>query len=242
MGRKSRLKKERKEPYVWGNGSLKKSNETFLKDLSKPVYRFFKEKIHAEALCEGRVWLSTLETCRKYEDPLQGDKGEALHTYSVENIRGDGSDADFVEMCARLGLVVSEGCKNISIGQGKSSQIIQDAFLLCTTKEFNPSKLNGTFGNFCVEISNPIVFFEMLTEELKKIIPFKNGRMGAVVYDKREFTGVEKIPAPIGFIKPKDIYWEQKEFRFLWETNEPEKIKPFEVFCPSIAPLCKLIS
>ncbi|MEH4096549.1 hypothetical protein POX34_17270, partial [Escherichia coli] len=43
MGRKSREKKER-----------------HIKDRASPlkVYRFFKEKSHAEALCNGDVWLS----------------------------------------------------------------------------------------------------------------------------------------------------------------------------------------
>ncbi|ENL9638454.1 TPA: hypothetical protein P4F40_004968 [Escherichia coli] len=241
MGRKSRLKKERKETFPKVN--IKMNSKILTKDEPiRPVYRFFKEKIHAEALCDGKVWLSTLETCRAYEDPLQGDRGEAMHSYSVDNISGGSSDAGFVEMCSRLGIGIGEGCSNVSIGQGKSFYSIKDAFVLCTTKEFNPSKLNSTFGNYCVEIACPIIFFEEVTKALNKIIRLKSAKMGAVIYDKREFTGLEPIPGPIGFVKPKDIYSDQKEFRFLWETIEHVEIKPLEVHCPSIARLCKLVS
>ncbi|WP_395299045.1 hypothetical protein V1574_15595 [Enterobacter kobei] len=241
MRRKSRLKKERKETFTKVN-TKRKSNRVTRDEPIRRVYRFFKEKIHAEALCDGKVWLSTLETCRAYEDPLQGDRGEAMHSYSVDKISGSSSDADLVEMCSRLGIEIGEGCSNVTISDGQSFYSIKDAFVLCTTKEFNPSKLNSTFGNYCVEISEPSIFFEVVTEELNKIIPLKSAGMGAVIYDKREFTGLEPIPGPIGFVKPKDIYSEQKEFRFLWETIEHEEIKPLEVHCPSIARLCKLIS
>ena len=62
MGRKSREKKER-----------------HIKDRAIPlkVYRFFKEKSHAEALCNGDVWLSTIETCRRYEVILPANSGHA---------------------------------------------------------------------------------------------------------------------------------------------------------------------
>ena len=242
MGRKSRLKKERKESQIKGTIKIKTPKKIAPKATNAPVYRFFKEKIHAEALCNGKVWLSTLETCRAYEDPLQGDPGEGRHTYSVNYISGGSSDASFVEMSSRLGILIAKGCSGVVIENGSSSHSISDAYVLCTTKEFNPSKLNSTFGNFCVEISNPSVFFEQVSEELNKVIPLKSAKMGAVIYDKREFTGLEQVPGPIGFVKPKDIYSEQKEFRFLWETKEHTVIKPFELYCPSIAGFCKLIS
>lgn len=81
MGRKSREKKER-----------------HIKDRAIPlkVYRFFKEKSHAEALCNGDVWLSTIETCRRYEDPLQGDPDEAIQTYNSGFISGGSDDSRFV--------------------------------------------------------------------------------------------------------------------------------------------------
>lgn len=241
MGRKSRLKKERKEAHVREKKS-KSAKIIHPEDFDKPVYRFFKEKSHAEALCNGKVWLSTLQTCRSYEDPLQGDPGEAKHTYSVANISGGGSDASFVQMCSRLGIHVGAGSSNIRINRAISVMTIEDAFLLCTTKKYNPSKLNDTFGHFCVQISKPKEFFDRVSEELYKIFPLKNGAMGPVIYDKRDLTGLEKTPGPIGFVKPKDIYAEQKEFRFLWEIKEQQIIKPFELNCPSVASLCKMIS
>ncbi|HHS9474366.1 TPA: hypothetical protein ACTWZX_001408 [Raoultella ornithinolytica] len=238
MGRKSRLKKERKESHV-GERNLKSSKT---EDFSRPVYRFFKEKDHAEALCQGKVWLSTLQTCRAYEDPQQGDRDEAKHTYSIPYMSGSSSDPNIVEMSSRLGINIKAGNCNIRVIRGTSLTLIEDAFVLCTTKKYDPSKMNDTFGNYCVKISNPKEFFENVSDELNKVIPLKWGGMGAVIYGKREFTGLENAPGPIGFVKPKDIYSEQKEFRFLWESAEQKIIKPFELYCPLIAKLCKIIN
>ena len=52
------------------------------------VYRFFKELSHAQALLNGQVWLSTLNTCRQYENNAQGDQLEATRVISHGSFQG----------------------------------------------------------------------------------------------------------------------------------------------------------
>ncbi|MCP6036931.1 hypothetical protein NL368_26675, partial [Klebsiella pneumoniae] len=159
MGRKSREKKER-----------------HIKDRASPlkVYRFFKEKSHAEALCNGDVWLSTIETCRRYEDPLQGDPNEAIQTYSSGFISGGSDDSRFVSAAAHAGIHIGPGCSGITIQNCRSFNKMPDAFVLCTTLEFQPENLNDTFGNYCVEISNVEEFFGLITKKLKGLLDRKS--------------------------------------------------------------------
>ena len=242
MGKKSRLKKEQRE--------LKKIEQANSEVISKlvsidgynnPIYRFFPEKWQAEALCQGKVWISTLETCRSYEDPLQGDSEEATQIYKSGHIVGGGSDSNFVEMASRCGIAIGENCTNITISNGTNTQKLPDAFVLCTTREFKPESLSDTFGSYCVQISNPVEFFKRSSIELNKYIEIKEGGMGLVQYKDRIYTGLETPPGPVGFVKPSDIYSTQKEFRMLWIPTKKSAIKPFLLKCPEISELCNIV-
>ncbi|HFK5650932.1 hypothetical protein [Enterobacter ludwigii] len=244
MGMKSRLKKERRASYHQGDLHSVSKEQTSDYVPPKNIFRFFQDKEHAEALCKGDVWLTTLQRCREYDDPLQGDAKEATHTYNggTAVLHGDGTDHDFVTKAARLGIRVCPGAKNIQISGGFHSFSIDNAYVLCTTQEFNPSKLSATFGNYCVEISEPKEFFELVSAKLHHTVPIKHGYMGPVTYDKRDHMVHEPLPGPVGFVKPKDIYSEQKEFRFLWLTADRRDIQPFLLSCPEVAKLCRIIS
>ena len=188
------------------------------------------------------MWISTLETCRKYEDPLQGDPGEATQTYKSGNIVGDSSDSGFVEMASRSGIHVGGGCSNITISGCENVQRLPDAYVMCCTKEFSPEKLSDTFGNYCVRISNPKEFFKRVSVELNKESQIREAGMGLVKYKEREFTGLQPIPGPIGFVKPRDQYAPQKEFRQLWVPKNHQNIEPFLLTCSNVRELCVLIA
>ncbi len=235
MGKKSRLKKERKKLSTLEKKLFSIGN------YNKPIYRFFPEEWQAESLCNGNVWISTLETCRKYEDPLQGDSKEAIHTYNTGHIHGHGTNSNLVTIASRAGIHIDSSCKNITISDNKSIQQIQDAYVICFTHEFNPDLLSGTFGKYCVKISNPKEFFTRVSHELNNKSPIKEAAMGLVKYKKREFIGLENSPGPIGFVKP-SIYDPQKEFRNLWIPESQDNLDPFLLNCPSINELCSFIT
>ncbi len=243
MGRKSRLKKERKFLKCTGRGELKFS-EGVLNMTHKgkgPVYKFFQEEAHAEALCKGYVWLSTLETCRAYENKQRGDPSEAIHTCYYDYLTGGSSDADFVSAASRMGIKIDDGCHNLTFENPSHEVILPDAFVLCTTNEFIPAELSEDFGDYCVEISNPNEFFKRVSLALHDDIGMQRGAMGPVQYMSRDYHGTDETPRPIGFIKP-ESYSAQKEFRFLWIPQDENNIKPRGLRCQEITELCKRIT
>lgn len=241
MGRKSRLKKERKSQ------ACNRADDITFKAVNdsnpnpQSVYRFFEEEWQADALCRGDVWISTLETCRKYEDALQGDPYEAMHTYRSGAVSGNGTDPGFVEVARRSGIYIAPSVRNFSISGVTIVHSIPDAYVLCTTKEFNPEILSDTFGGYCVQIFNLPIFFERITTAINKKVCLERGSYADVKYRSRDFTGLNPPPGRLGFVKKIDGYSTQKEFRFLWEPKITDNLEPFLVTCPSVAELCKRI-
>src|SRR4051812_31281980 len=84
------------------------------------VYRFFQEEQHADALVDGLVWLSTLEECRRYEDPARGDRDEGTLTYNTGTITADGDDPTLQLVSQRCGIHIGPGCTNITISNNTS--------------------------------------------------------------------------------------------------------------------------
>ncbi|WP_181318092.1 hypothetical protein [Photobacterium angustum] len=145
-------------------------------------------------------------------------------------------------MAARSGIHIGEDCHNITISNATKIQKLPDAFVLCTTREYKPENLTDTFGKYCVKISNPVEFFKRTSIELNKHFEIQEGGVGLVQYRDRSYTGLEKPPGPIGFVKPSDKYSNQKEFRMLWVPKKDFTIKPFLLKCPDVAHLCSIVS
>jgi hypothetical protein len=206
---------------------------------SQSVYRFFQEEWQADALARGDVWLSTLETCRAYEDPAQGDPEEAHETYNSGHAVGSSDDQDFVEIARKSGIHIGPSCSNITLSNNTRKTVLPNAYVLCTTTEFSPENLSNTFGKYCVEITNPKEFFVRVSASLEKSIPIKEAVAGKVIYKDRHYTGMESPPGPIGFVKPPDLYATQKEFRFLWVPKNSTGLIPFLLKCPDASCLCR---
>lgn len=242
MGRKSRLKKERRELKLHGLTERSSKALLLLGEHNHSVYRFFQEEWQADALASGEVWLSTLETCREYEDPEQGDPEEAHENYNSGYAVGGSDDANFVEVARRSGIHIGPGCSNIILSENKRKTVLPDAYVLCTTTEFSFDKLSEKFGRYCVEITNPKTFFVLVSEFLEKSMRVKDAAAGKVIYKSRNYTGMESPPGPIGFVKPPEPYAPQREFRFLWIPENAKGLVPFLLKCPEAAQVCKRIT
>lgn len=241
MGKKSRLKWERRKLKVHGLSENSSRALVLLDEHSKSVYRFFQEEWQADALARGDVWLSTLETCRTYENPEQGDSEEGHETYNSGHAVGGSNDQELVEVARRSGIHIGPGCSNITISNNTRKAVLPDAYVLCTTTEFSPEKLSETFGRYCVEITNPRHFFIAISEALEGIVSIREAAAGNVIYKNRLYTGMEHPPGPIGFVKPPDLYASQKEFRFLWIPRDANALNPILLKCPDVGHLCKRI-
>ena len=242
----SNLKKERRKRKIRVKQKKKNSltpvlpkDVLFLDDYTGPVYRFFSEEWQAEDFIQGKLYLSTLEVCRGYEDAKQGDKEEGHQTYHTGHISGGSDDPDFVEKARRASVGIGPDCTNISIKDCTNTTFIKDAYVLCTTTEFSPEILSDTFGKYCVEIKHPRRFFLAVSKRVHTIATIKEAAMGNIIYKDRTYTGLDRPPGPMGFVKPSFPYADQKEFRFMWYVGEDFELQPFVLDCPEIKGMCK---
>ena len=206
------------------------------------IYRFFPEEWQAEALTNGDVWISTLETCRCYENPGQGDPEEATMTYNSGTITGDGDKPDVQLIARRSEISIGKDCTNITMSNNTCHTRLPDGYVLCTTDDFSPEKLSTTFGMYCVKINNPRLFFDRVTECLKQQTKLKKSVLGKVLYDDRFYKHTENPPGPIGFVKPRDKYSDQSEVRMLWIPENSVSLKPFSLSCHKVSELCERIA
>src|SRR5205085_8386763 len=80
------------------------------------IYRFFEDASYADALAAGQVWLSTLEKCRTYDDPLQGDPGEGSMLYKTGTVINRGlAKPTTLEIAQRAGIRIHPSCSNFTV-------------------------------------------------------------------------------------------------------------------------------
>jgi hypothetical protein len=207
-----------------------------------PVYRFFDAPEYADALAAGRVWISTLDTCRRYEDPRQGDSGEAHESYISGAITAHGDNPTLQLMAARSGIYIPPTAKHISLGGNARTSRIPDAYVLCLTEKYDPNEFTDTFGKHCVEVFDVRAFFQAVTEELVRNHRVFRGETGKVLYAERRYAGLQSPPGRIGFVKPADPYAAQREFRMLWHVEDWQTIKPFLLDVPAVTAYCRRIT
>ncbi|MBP1086059.1 MULTISPECIES: hypothetical protein [Pseudomonas] len=200
------------------------------------VYRYLDEEKHADDFARGEIYISTLEKCRQYEDPLQGDPHEGHDFYSTGPIiTGDGDDPDLVSIAARIGINMPPGAKNITISSGSATMVLRHAYVLCTTIGFESDTLQNTFGKYCVKIDNVHEFFHAISLCLHARVGVLCGMHRAIIYKDRMTVGVEPTPGPVGFVKPPDKYATQREYRFLWSKEPADDAQPLVISCPGAA-------
>lgn len=207
------------------------------------VYRYFDKEHHAEAFARGEIFVSTLKRCREYEDPLQGDREEAFERYNTgRTITGDGSDPAFVAMAANAGIHIGPDSKGITLSNNSRTSYLHDAYVLCTTLGAFEGEELESFGKYCVRINDVGGFHSKLTKNLLLTSNIERSVRGGVIYKERFYKEFESSPGLIGFVKPPDMYSNQREYRFLWYVPEGSSIAGKVVSCPEIARMVTRIS
>ncbi|MFJ4392985.1 hypothetical protein [Pseudomonas soli] len=131
----------------------------------KSVYRFIKSEVHADQLARGEIYISTLETCRGFEDPQRGDKEEGYERYfNKGTISGGGSNSEFVYQANQLGMLIGPDATGITIVGGERLTKLHDSYVLCTTMGFSRESLTESFGKYCVEIFDVDGFAKVVTQ------------------------------------------------------------------------------
>ncbi|HFJ4329205.1 hypothetical protein [Serratia liquefaciens] len=209
-----------------------------------PVYRFFDEEIYANSFCEGNIRISTLESCRAYENPEQGDKNEATWHHKIDSMLLNDPDEEQIRALQWAGFSVGQGSKNIYFENITTTTVLPDAYVLCMTKHLDPKAFSGSFGKYCVEISNAHYFFNLIHRKIVENHTKSrvDGLYGDINYSDRKSLNLQTPHTHIGFIKPVFPYASQREFRFLWVVEEQTcELKKLDIKCPEAAFLCKRI-
>ena len=116
---------------------------------------------------------------------------------------------------------------------------LRDAYVLSATTERNDNLFRESFGQFCVVIAAPGLFFQHVSSILSSMRLINSGLYGPVIYRERNYTGLEEMP-PIAFVKPADPYAQQREFRFSWHPLGV--CAPIDIIAPNIRDLCRRVA
>lgn len=171
---------------------------------------------------------------------MQGDVGEAQHTYKVVSLsHSTSSPAEFEFATRRVGLKIV-GCTDIQVRESTAVAKLADALVICWTSRLARSLLGDTFGRYCVEIGDSLAVYRAITHQLKSAVEVKDGFAGKVQYRARLFLDAEPEPAPLGFVKPAK-YADQEEVRMLWTLKNAEDLKPLVIYAPEVGRYCRLL-
>jgi hypothetical protein len=183
------------------------------------VYRFFKDPRHADALVAGRVWLSTLASCRHYEGDVQPTPLMPRADMVV------GGDPDF-------GFVARDGAP---VDRTIEIKPAADAFVLCVT-ELLQGDADAGRGDHAVEIRLPHLFRLAVQWRLKaRRQDFLGSDVGRVQYE----PGAALTP---GLVKAPDAYRTQQEIRFVYRVRNTARLEPILLRVPEMVGLCRRVS
>lgn len=205
------------------------------------LYRFFDSEQFADDFAEGRIWFSTLASCRAAEGSERGDPKEGAFVHSINRMnRSDNPtkfDAAMSQTGVFLGMQGDISLEDLTIIGGEP-----DSYVLCFTQRYAPKTMSAGFGKWCVKISRPLDFFRAITLAIAHVTEIDQAVIGPVEYLGREMTDYDAAKVPKFFLKPRDGYEHQQEIRMMWNrANIIWSPKPFLLPCPEIAPFCSLI-
>jgi hypothetical protein len=201
------------------------------------LYRYMDEAEYADAFVEGRLLISTLEACRRHDDPARGDPLDGVLMTTVNVVTNDPNEA--AEAAAIMG--IGGGGTNFYAYDNVQYHTVSNAYLICCSLEQSP-RLAEEMGPYCVEILQPESFASVIgwrmSEAARRYLP---GTFGAVQYDgdDRNFQNRESwLRRPHGLTK-RSQYSYQTEFRLLWRYADARR----DILnAPGIRGLCRRIA
>lgn len=124
---------------------------------------------------------------------------------------------------------------------GKGTRIVVNlnsinGFIYCTTTEFNKNVMESFECDCCVEIFDPLGFFDALSREISNKARFV--REGTVVYKAREQNYRFLKDFHPAMIKPIE-YQHQKEHRIIWESITSSAVEPFFAYTLDATKYCR---
>lgn len=153
------------------------------------LFRYDPPEVSSRIL-EGSIRVTTLMACRKAENQWARDAGEgtktttslpgrnSLNALHLANLLG--VDPRGIEVSGQ-NAVVTDGSNAVH-----RTERIEGAFLFCTSALENDSFMKRRFGDGCVKIKDPVAFFELIDQELRRAVA--PGSLGPCVVDDVEYA------------------------------------------------------
>lgn len=202
------------------------------------VYRFFDTEEHARELVGGYVNLSTFGFIRDCER-ARGDSKDGTLTYR--------SDLAWWQNGSKNAAAANLEAAGIHRSQDGLTQVFfdntyefrPDAYMYCTTLA-SGDKFRRVFGNFCVEISQPVFFLDRVMAACEERLDLETGAFFPLKYVGRVFRASEaKMPHPM-WVGSENCEWEQ-EARFVLFPKNSSGIRPVKIYAPGTLGLCRMI-
>ena len=207
------------------------------------VFRYFEKREEAEALCEGQVWLTTIERCRNHEKINARDEMEGKRLYTPGLIAGSSDDPANSQRAQRAGLGGMNFTNSIIL-LGTVEQRSPDAYIFCSTVRHDANAMEG-LGDFCVEIQQPCEFANQLLGAVHSEFPrIDRADFQLVVYKLPSFAWDDPEPGGLMFTKDPDEFAHEQEARILFRPTDEVPLvglQPRLFHVPAAARLCRLL-
>lgn len=202
-----------------------------------PVYRMLssKEYLH-DFWNHGKLRISTLTACKRHEG-LQGDRSEG--DYALWSVRPDGTTimtgyevgGDAYILCSTV--ANSEGNRKTFRAERSGAIMITD-----------PYRFGLAIGAAIPHVTHGQAGYCDYRDT--RILHLKDDTEGAAIHASIDFEsgiGLEKFrsitPGEEVFVKEKEPFTEQEEFRFAWYTPKPIIGDFVEIVCPEAIGYCR---
>lgn len=205
------------------------------------IYRFLDKPEYADQFVAGRVLVSTLEACRRYEANGRGDAIEGQHV----RVQGEGisilgaPDPATVERIRRLGLPI--GGHGSVYAYNARTERLPDAHVLCFSEVFEPAVFARMGLPYCVEIFNPTRAFDLLDAAVARHFQVEAGRFSLVTYAATRYIDSGPEPGVLGLVKEPDEFAHQREARMLWWPRVQEALTPDVIDAPGLSTVCRRV-
>jgi len=208
--------------------------------LPNVVYRYLREREHAEAFVRGDIWISTLDHIR-HCDESRADPHEATVTDHVVTFNDRMPVSETTVIAQRLSGSVGGQFdpSRIHISNIAFAQQHPNALVLCTTQQ-RSDYMSRTFGTHCLEISEPGRFFELLSHCIAQQFGSVQSRFMPMQYDGRERVGSAGPQTHIAFMSVSGNV-EEQEARMLWCPADASQVRGILVSCPAAGELCRIV-
>ena len=215
---------------------------------SQFLYKYTAHEYAHNIVNNGDIWLGTLHGYQKEEDLGNevGDKEEGVlrrglnvERYSLEQ---DHQDKEFIE--ENFSKVISgfRGAKDVILDKVSFVQNVQtpNCYVYSTSLSTkNHERKLEVFGDTCVVIKDPYLFFSSIVKQLWKEIS-KYSRCFPVQYYNRDVHYSEVHPDFAAFVKPTLYSWQDESRVVLFPKPEFLPIKPHLIRVPDLVGSCEI--